>query len=216
MLTLPVTRSKDENLLLTRCSYSTIMTNFPHMSRACSFNYLHHCIAVDAISVTFTLPNTTNNTTLSRPTDTKWNLISLALWGPQHSTNTDWLMLAPVRLEEDRNALALKEKLLNLKISKITALDAKVLITWWNNQYRSCMVNMNTLLSSVKNWMNYWIENLWSCDNNGTRDVCWAEKVNGGEMFIRGAWWSVDNKVVQFTPVHILQECLNHLWTIQQ
>jgi len=38
-------------------------------------------------------------------------------------------MLAPVRLEEDRNVLALKEKPLNLKISKITALDAKVLIT---------------------------------------------------------------------------------------
>ena len=79
MLTLHVTRSKDKNLLLTRCSYGTIMTNVPHMSRACSFNYLHHCIAFDAISVTFTVPNTTNNATLSRPTDAKWNLISLAL-----------------------------------------------------------------------------------------------------------------------------------------
>ena len=55
--------------------------------------------------------------------------------------------------------------------------------------------------------------NLWCCDNNGTRYVCRAEQVNGGEMFIRSARWSVDNEVVQFTPVNLLQERLDHLCT---
>jgi len=52
--------------------------------------------------------------------------------------------------------------------------------------------------------------NLWSCDNNGARDIGCSEQINGGQMFIGSAWRSVHDQIVQVAPVYILQESLDH------